>query len=137
MSAKPTNRRRALADTVALLEGEETKLRRKSDTLAGIVKRVELVEEWAIDHQQNHDGDVQGVLENFMASDNFIPIAKKLWQHEEIRAAIVTAKNQMVGEIVSAIFNNRMLWLFAVIVILLLMGYDLQFIKDLLKTIIL
>jgi hypothetical protein len=129
---KTSDRRRSIGDP----PHEELKLKRKTDTLLGVIKRIDVVEQWAIEHQDCHEQNVRSILEEFMTSDNFIIIVQRLWQHKEIKEALYTAKNQMVGEIVSAIFSNRMLWLFCAAVIMLLMGYDLKNVKDFLRTIL-
>jgi polyhydroxyalkanoate synthesis regulator phasin len=111
-------------------------LQRKTDTLKDVLRRLDVVEEWAFNHQERYEKDILRVLENFMESENFVVIIKRLLQHNEVKTAIYDLKNQIVGEIVSAIFQNRALWLFAAGVVLLLMGYDLKTIKDFLRALL-
>ena len=110
--------------------------RRKSDTLEGVLKRIDVVEQCLIEHEETHAVCMRHSIEEFLADEACIGIVKRLLQHHEIKEALLAAKNQMVGEIVSAIFGNRMLWLFAGMVILLLLGYDMQSVKDLIRAMV-
>lgn len=115
---------------------ENPLLKRKSDTLLGMLKRLDIVEHWAVHHQENHQDEISKAMERFMSTDNFVCLVKRMWQHDEIKTAVLTVKNQMVGEIVSAIFSNRLLWLFCAVVVLMLLGFDLRSIKEILKSIL-
>ena len=133
MDSPLKDRRRSIGE---IADEDPLSLRRKTVTLKDIHRRLDILEDWAFNHQERYEKDILRVLENFMASENFVVIVKRLLQHNEVRSAIYDLKNQIVGEIVSAIFQNRALWLFAAGVILLLMGYDLKTIKDFLRALL-
>jgi hypothetical protein len=127
MNGFPKERRLSIGD-------EEPKERRVSGRR--LSDRMQNLESWAVDHQERHEARIRMEIEAFMASEAFTGVVKRLLNHADIREAMITAKNQMVGEIVTAIFSNRLLWLFCAMVILLLMGYDASSIKELIRMLV-